>query len=123
VRICFDIDGVIATLKLPNQDYSQVFPVEGAPEAIRGLRLEGHEVILYTARHMKTTNGNVAKVLAREGKILLDWLEEHGIEYDEILFGKPYADLYVDDNALRFISWKDFLEDSTFRNLIVKNKA
>ncbi len=123
MRICFDIDGVIATLKLPNQDYSQVFPVEGAPEAIRGLRLEGHEVILYTARHMKTTNGNVAKVLAREGKILLDWLEEHGIEYDEILFGKPYADLYVDDNALRFISWKDFLEDSTFRNLIVKNKA
>jgi capsule biosynthesis phosphatase len=123
MRICFDIDGVIASLKTPSQSYSEVFPLEGAREALRALRLEGHEVILYTARHMKTTNGNVAKVLAREGKTLLDWLERHGIEYDEILFGKPYADLYVDDNAFRFTSWRKFLEDDTLKNLIGNKEA
>ena len=122
MRICFDIDGVIASLKTPHQNYSDVLPLEGAAKSIRKLRLEGHEVILYTARHMKTTKGNVAAVLAREGKTLFDWLEKHEIEYDEVLFGKPYADLYVDDNALRFISWKDFLEDKTLKDLMNKIK-
>lgn len=122
MRICFDIDGVIANFKAPNQNYSDVLPIEGASEVIRNLRLGGHEVILHTARQMKTTNGNVSKVLAREGKNLFDWLEKHEIEYDEILFGKPYADLYVDDNAIRFTSWKDFLADKTITRILESNK-
>ena len=31
--------------------------------------------------------------------------QRHEIEYDEIHFGKPHAQIYIDDNALRFESW------------------
>ena len=27
--------------------------------------------------------------------------------YDEIWFGKPHADVYIDDNAYRFTSWNE----------------
>jgi hypothetical protein len=54
---------------------------------------------------MKTCNGNPGTVLAKQGYATLAWLATHGIEFDEIHFGKPYADVYIDDLALRFIDW------------------
>ena len=62
---------------------------------------------------MKTCQGNVGLVLARQGQVTLEWLARHGIPYDEIYFGKPWADVYVDDNALRFTSWDDIAEDAS----------
>jgi len=107
VRICFDLDGVICALKQPGESYADLRPLPGAKETMARLRAEGHTIIIHTARHMKTCGGDVSKVIARQGKVTLDWLERHGIEFDEILFGKPYAHVYVDDNAFRFSSWED----------------
>ena len=57
---------------------------------------------------MKTCDANVGMVIARQGKILLQWLEDHQIEYDEIWFGKPNADIYIDDRGYRFNgNWHD----------------
>ena len=58
VRICIDLDGVVCQLRRPNQDYAELEPVPGAPEALRSLRSAGHQIILSTARHMKTCDGN-----------------------------------------------------------------
>jgi capsule biosynthesis phosphatase len=69
--------------------------------------------MIQTARHMKTCDGNVGKVVARQGKTTLDWLEKHGIEYDEIFFGKPWAQVYIDDNAMRFSSWEEIDGDGS----------
>lgn len=55
---------------------------------------------------MKTCEGNVGRVVAKLGGVTLEWLARHGIEYDEIHFGKPHAQIYIDDNALRFESWE-----------------
>jgi capsule biosynthesis phosphatase len=111
MRLCIDLDGVVCELKKPGEDYSQVKPIAGAVEKLRALRNAGHYIILMTARHMKTCSGNVGMVLARQGKVTLDWLEKHGIEYDELHFGKPHADLYIDDNAVRFSSWDQIALD------------
>ncbi len=46
---------------------------------------------------MKTHKGNVGKIIADIGKVTIDKLEEFGIPYDELLFGKPHADRYIDD--------------------------
>jgi hypothetical protein len=62
---------------------------------------------------MKTCEGNVGLVIARQGKVLLDWLDKHGIPYDEIHFGKPHADVYIDDNALRFEGWDKIAGDGS----------
>tara|TARA_Y100001958_G_C21199289_1_gene526144 strand:- start:356 stop:733 length:378 start_codon:yes stop_codon:yes gene_type:complete len=107
MRICLDIDGVICHLKKNNQNYSDVLPIDGAPEKIRELKSSGHYIILHTARRMKTHNGNLGKVISDIGKVTIDWLKKYDIPYDEIYFGKPWANLYIDDNGFRFSNWED----------------
>lgn len=102
MRLCIDLDGTLCEYKAPGGRYDDVRPLPGAAEFLRARRAEGHTVIIYTARHMKTCGGNVGLVVARQGQILHKWLRDHGMEYDELYFGKPQADLYIDDNALRF---------------------
>ena len=111
MRICVDLDGVICHLRRPGQSYSDVEPVPGAVDVLRQWRSDGHTVIIHTARHMKTTGGNVGAVLARQGSVTLDWLARHGVEFDEIHFGKPHADVYIDDNAVRFTTWEQLTTD------------
>jgi len=111
MRLCVDIDGVICELRRDNQQYSELKPIQGAVEAIRDLRRSGHYIILYTARHMKTTQANMGAVIAKQGKTTLDWLDKYHVEYDEIYFGKPYADIYIDDLAKRFTSWDLILKE------------
>ena len=62
---------------------------------------------------MKTTGANVGLALARIGNDTLDWLKRHEIPYDEIFFGKPWADIYIDDNALRFEDWNSINGDGS----------
>lgn len=107
MRICIDLDGVICRLRLPGQTYEELEPVPGAIERLRELKAAGHYLIICTARHMKTCDGNIGRVVARQGAVTLNWLARHGIEYDEIHFGKPHAHVYIDDNALRFTNWND----------------
>ena len=121
MRICIDLDGVIAELKKDGESYEDVKPVKGAVEKIRKLKKNGHYIIIYTARHMKTCNGNVSKIVAKIGKITLDWLEKYQVPYDEIVFGKPWADVYIDDNGFRFKSWADIDDDGN--NLPVSNET
>lgn len=113
MRICIDLDGVICNLKASGETYSDVLPIEGAIEKIKELKNAGHYIIIYTARHMKSCEGNPSLVIAKIGQITLDWLSKYGVVYDEILFGKPWADIYIDDNALRFESWNNIENDGS----------
>jgi capsule biosynthesis phosphatase len=112
-RICIDLDGVIAQLRQPNQTYEDIEPIPGAPEKLKALKAAGHYLIIFTARHMKTCDGNPGRVVARLGKITMDWLEKYDIPFDEIHFGKPWADVYIDDNAFRFTSWEALADDGS----------
>jgi capsule biosynthesis phosphatase len=113
MRICIDLDGVVCRLREPGQSYADLEPVPGAVEKLRQLRTAGHTIIIATARHMKTCDGNVGQAVARQGAVTLEWLARHGIEYDEIHFGKPHAQIYIDDNALRFESWSSIAGDGS----------
>jgi len=112
-RICLDLDGVIAQFKKEGQTYFDVAVVPGAKEKINALREAGHYIIIHTARHMKTCNGNLGQVNARISQQTLNWLDKNNIQYDEIYFGKPWADIYIDDNAFRFESWSDIADDGS----------
>ncbi|GAB4392084.1 MAG: HAD hydrolase family protein [Gammaproteobacteria bacterium] len=111
MRICIDLDGTICELKKEDQSYAEVQPKPGAREMIRKLRANGHTIIIYTARNMHTQNHNVGKVMKNVGKITLDWLAEHDIEYDEIFFGKPNAHITIDDRSIRFEGWDKLTEN------------
>ena len=110
-RLCIDMDGVICTIKTPDETYADVKPIPGALEKINRLYDEGNYIIIQTARHMKTCEGNVGMVHRKIAKITLDWLEEHGFKYHEIYFGKPWANIYIDDNAFRLNDWNTQIED------------
>jgi capsule biosynthesis phosphatase len=112
MRLAIDIDGTICCFRQEGQTYADVEPMPGAVEKLQQFRKNGHYIILLTARHMKTCHGNVGLVVARQGKTLFDWLEKHGVPYDEIWFGKPQADIYIDDNGYRFQSWSDIADDA-----------
>jgi CMP-N-acetylneuraminic acid synthetase len=90
----FDIDGVVATL-VPSLDYALAKPNLEMIRAINFLHGQGHRIVLFTARGSKT--GQDWKDLTR--RQMANW----GVEHDELLFGKPAADYYVDDKALHVL--------------------
>jgi len=98
-RICFDLDNTLVTFpKIPN-DYASVEPIKKNIQYLKFLKSLGHTIIIYTARRMRTHKGNVSAVIQDIGKITFDTLQRFDIPYDEIYFGKPYADFYIDDIA------------------------
>lgn len=87
----FDIDGVIAHLS-PGNNYALAKPNFEIINKINELSDAGHYVVLFTARGSKTGT---------------DWqsiteiqMKEWGVKFNEIRFGKPFADYYVDDRML-----------------------
>lgn len=107
MRICIDLDGTICEFRKPGQSYADVLPKPGAREFLLHLHNEGHTIIINTARNMQTQNHNLGRVMKNIGKITLDWLDFHNIYYDEIFFGKPNADITIDDRSYRFTSWDE----------------
>ncbi len=110
MRIVIDLDGVISEIKKSGESYSELEPIAGAAERISQLRSAGHYIIIQTARNMATCESNVGKVMKNIGRITLEWLDRHAIEYDEIYFGKPNAEVYLDDRAIRFLNWDGVTE-------------
>lgn len=99
-RIVFDLDGTICEIKNNNETYLDVKPINEVIEKIRFLKSQNWFIVISTARHMVTCGGNVDLVKDRIGNQTIDWLLKHNVPYDEIQFGKPYGEYYVDDKAL-----------------------
>lgn len=110
MRICFDLDDTIL-----NTDgcYYSATPRYEVIQYMHLLRSRGHVLIINTARKMNTFDGNLGKVMANIAAHTFEQLERFNIPYDEIYFGKPAADAYVDDkavNALDFTQLKEQLD-------------
>ena len=100
LRICFDLDNTLVTYPSVPNDYSTVKPIKKMIDLLISLKQKGHEIIIYTARRMKTHHNNVGKVIKDIALITINTLEKFNIPYDELLFGKPIADIYIDDRAI-----------------------
>ena len=99
LRVCFDIDNTIFEYRLPGQTYRDCHPIENMVTFLRQLHSAGNTIILYTARGMKTYDSNLGEVICKNGLDTLELLNKYKIPYDEIYFGKPHADIYVDDKS------------------------
>ena len=96
-RFCFDLDNTLVTFPKVRNDYSTVEPIYENIEILNFLKEQGHYIIIYTARRMRTHNGNIKKVKKDIKKITTKTLNNYNIQYDELIFGKPYANFYIDD--------------------------
>jgi capsule biosynthesis phosphatase len=99
-RYCFDLDNTLVTFPEVPGDYTTVLPIQAAIDFVTYLKSFGHTIIIYTARRMRTHNGDLGKVVADIGIVTLETLARFKIPYDEIYFGKPEADAYIDDLAV-----------------------
>lgn len=99
-RFCFDLDNTLVTYPEIEGDYSSVKPILKNIEYLKFLKSLGHTIIIHTARRMRTHKGNVSAVIQDIGEVTFDTLKKFNIPYDEIYFGKPYADYYIDDLAV-----------------------
>jgi capsule biosynthesis phosphatase len=112
---CFDLDDTICypnhDAKTTHEKYALATPNEEVISAINKLKV-GNTIIIYTARRMLTHNGDLDKIYKDVGKVTVDWLKKHNVPYDDIIFGKPYADVYIDDKALNADDVSTLLFDS-----------
>jgi SAM-dependent methyltransferase len=95
VIYCFDIDGTLCTNTFG--DYEQAEPFPEVIDRVNLLHAAGNRIVLFTARG--TTTGVDWTELTREQ--LTRW----GVEYDELILGKPQADVYIDDRGLSTTEW------------------
>ncbi len=100
MRICFDLDNTLVTYPSVPGDYTTVKPIYHMIDMVNKLKAKGHTIIIHTARRMHTHAHNIGSVIADIGYATLKTLEEFKIQYDEIIFGKPLADIYIDDRSV-----------------------
>ena len=106
MTICFDLDGVLAKYDGWCGWRCILSPVPGAKEILEELKKQGHTIIIYTTR------GNCE---------VQEWCKTYSIPYDHINCnpdvqgnnpGKPIADVYVDDRAIKFNGdWQQFVRN------------
>lgn len=102
MRIVLDIDETICSKpKVEPNNYELAEPYKDVIAYVNKLHDEGHYIIYFTARGMGTHDGNVGKAYNQWYSITEGQLDSWGAQYDELLLGKPYADIYIDDRALR----------------------
>ena len=90
MRYCFDLDNTIC--KTVDGDYEKSVPIVLMIDKVNRLYAQGDTIIFHTAR------GTISGLDWREltERQLKDW----GVNYHELYFGKPYADVYIDDKAV-----------------------
>ncbi|EHH0747146.1 TPA: HAD-IIIC family phosphatase [Vibrio vulnificus] len=101
-KIIVDLDGTITRANTNN--YKEVLPRLDVIEQLKNYQKKGFEIIISTARNMRTYDGNVGKINIHTLPTIIAWLDEHKIPYDEILVGKPWCGnqgFYIDDRAVR----------------------
>ena len=101
--IVMDLDGTL-TLDEPDLPYAERRPNEPVVARLRQYRADGYRVAIHTARNMATHKASIGKITALTVPVILKWLADHDIPYDELHVGKPWAEkggFYVDDRAIR----------------------
>jgi len=93
--IALDFDSVLNNFKPPFTLTPHDLPVDGALDFVNWLLSEGWKVIVYSSRSANDVKGTA---------LIHDWLSRNGFPVDKmkIAYGKPSADLYLDDRAFRF---------------------
>ncbi|UKA06986.1 capsular biosynthesis protein [Photobacterium damselae subsp. damselae] len=101
-KLVMDLDGTLTMLN--TSDYSNVLPRESVVNKLNEYKNMGYSITIFTARNMRTYEGNIGKINIHTLPIITEWLDKNNIPYDEIIVGKPWCGhegFYVDDRAIR----------------------
>ena len=108
--ICFDIDNIICKTNSKN-DYPKSKPIKQNIKVINKAYDRGFKIILYTARYMGRSNGNISKAKKKIEPLTLRQLKKWGVKYHKIYLCNPIFDLFKYDKSIFFKkNWKNFLK-------------
>ena len=96
---CFDIDGTICNDT--KGKYAEAISIPERIDRINQLHYEGNIIIFFTARG-GTTGINWSELTKQQ-------LKKWGAKYHKLIFGKPDADVFIDD--------KSITDDNFFRGI------
>ena len=109
--IAVDLDGVILEFDFDRWIENPLYfgkPKQGAISALKKLRQSGYKIIIHTARLDDTKGISLFVDMLEYIKVVL---KKNKVPYDSVWYlrGKPRADYYIDDKAIRFESWDQTL--------------
>ena len=87
------------------RDYHKAEPWQNRIKVLNKLYDEGHYIIYFTARAMGRFSDQPHSVASVSAEAVLfdltkDQLDEWGCKYNELIMGKPHADLFIDDKGI-----------------------
>jgi len=120
-NIAIDLDGVILNFNWAAWERNDMnyfgAPMKGAIEALKELKRRGYRLIIFTCRTNPVLNNRypLEELYKKVKKIL----RKHKIPHDEIWIGagKPLADYYIDDSAIKFENWEQTLREVPLTNV------
>lgn len=101
-KIVIDLDDTLCSTI--EGDYQNSVPKADVVARLKDYKERGFEIAISTSRNMRTYSNSVGRINAHTLPIIIEWLDRHGIPYDEIYVGKPWCGeggFYVDDKAIR----------------------
>ncbi len=113
--VAVDLDGPIFKFKDWKGAYHFGKPEKDVIRSIQMLKKMGFKISVYTNRLNPITND--AEPLPVLKELVKKALEQAGIPFDEISVYKPLALYYIDDRAVRFVSW-----EQTLKQIVVLEK-
>lgn len=102
-RIVIDLDDTL-TDDGSHSDYAAKLPRADVIAKLRDYSALGYEIVIFSARNMRTHQGQIGRINLHTLPGVLAWLTQHHVPHDEVIMGKPWCGpggFYVDDKAIR----------------------
>ncbi len=96
--ICFDLDNTLCKTK--GNRYNLSTPIKKNIKLVNLLYKKGFYIKIFTARFMGRSNQNLLKAKKKASSLTINQLKKWGVNYHEIIFGKPSYDIFIDDKSL-----------------------
>ena len=114
--IVFDLDDTLCyrpkdVEHLGGDKYHHCKPIQEMIDISNKLYDKGHTIYIYTARGMKTFDGDVKMIYEKLYDLTLEHLKEWGVKHDGLYMGKLHYDLLVDDKAVSLEEAKTKLKE------------
>jgi capsule biosynthesis phosphatase len=101
-RLIVDLDDTICSTV--NGDYQNSIPDSEFIKKLHEYQKDGFDIVINTSRNVRTHKGNVGKINAQTLPMIIQWLDNNNVPYDEVYVGKPWCGhegFYIDDKAIR----------------------
>jgi histidinol phosphatase-like enzyme len=95
MKIVIDIDGTLCDEE--SSEITQRRPYLDRIAKLNQMYDAGDEVVIYTSRGMRSTEDDPAASDRKYRSITEIQLKAWGVKYDKLMFGKPNADVYIDN--------------------------